>query len=353
MLCKTHFYAVAVLAGSFFILGARAAEAPPANGADAKTKALEERVQALEKRLADMESRATAPSRRGWKDNTDELFERMRREMMESGGAFDWNNMFGQNPGLRPQAGRKPMLGVGVDQVSDELKTRYKNEVKEGAFVVSVYPDSPAQKAGILEGDAITQFDGKSVTTPQALIEAVKAATKGEHEVLVSRRGESLMLKVKLASDEPPGLGLDPLRKRDGALNRSRTEIHVSALELSDTLAKDLKLSDDQKKKMNDILANHAKALSDEFSQNSKSTHRRGDVFGFTVNGNLTELAKKHADDAAKDLAGVLSPEQLKEWNDYRTTHSSVSFSQSMQMGEGFPGGQPFKLEEDEEKVTF
>ncbi len=359
MLCKLPFQTALVFAGSLWMLGANAGEAPPSNDADAKTRALEERVRVLEKRVAEMEARATqqnpVPAKRfGWTDNADELFDQMRREMMQNGGAFDLNNLFGQNPApaRRAAPGRKQMLGVGVDQVSDELKTRYKNEVKEGAFIISIYPNSPAERAGILVGDAITAFDGKQIADPQSLIDAVKTASKGDHEVVVTRRGESLMLKVHLTSQDPAPLGLDPNFKRDGpgAGARSRTDIHVSALELPGELAKELKLSDDQKKKMNDILATHAKALSDEFEQSSQATQRNGGVFSFSMQGNLNELAKKHADNAAKDLASVLNAEQLKQWNDYRSTHSSVSFSQSMQMN-GAPGNAP--AQEDDETISF
>ncbi len=148
MMCSKHFHSALALAGILSIASVSAETAAPETGADTKTKALEERVRVLEKRLADMEARlgqfgqmnqmgqAAPPTRRFEMNpnNPDDIFERMRREMDNGQGTFDWDNLFGQNSApkqLRGLGGRKPCLGVGVETASDELKERFKNEVKE------------------------------------------------------------------------------------------------------------------------------------------------------------------------------------------------------------------------------
>ena len=328
-----------------------AAEQAP-NEPDAKTKALEERVKQLEKRLAEIEANegkgfTNAPlGGPGFQqDDFNKLFEQMRRQMMENGGRFGLNapgmppNMgpnFGLGlggPGMR-NMGHKPALGVGVDELSEELKTRFKNNIKEGAFVLSVYPGSAAEKAGITVGDAITSFDDKPITGPKALIDAVKGANKGTHSIMLARHGELLKVNVDLEphavaqieNDENEFFNGGPAI---GGNMKARTELHVSSLEMTDDLAKNLNLNDAQRTKMSGILATHAKALSDEISKGQPAASG----FAFTLNGDIAEKAKQHGDLAAKDLAGVLNAEQLKKWNDYRNSNSSISFSQSIQRG--------------------
>ncbi len=330
-------WVIAVLFGAIMASSVSAAEqSPPPNDADAKTKVLEERVKQLEKRIADMEANeakglSSTPKRFNFQqDDFNKMFDQMRKQMMENSVPFGQDAPMPQVPGIMRHA-RKPALGVGVDEVSDELKTRFKNDVKEGAFVLNVYPNSTAEKAGITVGDAITSFDGKPIAHPKALIDAVKNAAKGTHEIMLSRHGEILKFKVELNSPDAAVLNENPLLPGVGNGDKKmRTELKVSALEMTDALAKDLGLSNDQKRKMSDILTNHAKALSEEFSKSNISANHG---FGFSITADLSALATKHADNAAKELAGVLKDDQLKKWNDYRATHSSISFSQSMQMG--------------------
>lgn len=55
----------------------------------------------------------------------------------------------------------RPFLGVSYRMVTPELAQR--NELPEGAYVLSVVPGSSAATAGIQEGDIITEFDGKKL----------------------------------------------------------------------------------------------------------------------------------------------------------------------------------------------
>lgn len=355
-------WVIALFFGAIMASGASAAETTtPPTDADAKTKALEERVKQLEKRIADMEAYeakglAMTPKRFDFQqDDFNKMLDQMRKQMMENGVPFGREMPVPQTPGIMRHA-RKPALGVGVDEVSDELKTRFKNDVKEGTFVLSVYPNSAAEKAGVQIGDAITSFDGKPIANPKALIDAVKNAAKGTHELMLARHGEMLKLKVDLAAQDAAALNENPLLPGVGNGDKKmRTELRVSALEMTDSLANDLGLSSDQKKKMSDILANHAKALTEEFSKSNIASTNPG--FGFSITADLSEMAKKHADNAAKELSGVLKDDQLQKWNDYRATHSSISFSQSMQMGSlGLDprtyGVEPL-VEEEAETVKF
>jgi S1-C subfamily serine protease len=71
--------------------------------------------------------------------------------------------------------------------------------VNEGAYVSDVAEESPAERAGIEEGDVIVSFAGKPITESDELVRAVKKAPTGEPvEVVLNRAGEKKTLSVKL-----------------------------------------------------------------------------------------------------------------------------------------------------------
>jgi S1-C subfamily serine protease len=71
-----------------------------------------------------------------------------------------------------------------------------------GAIVGVVSADSPAAKAGLAERDVITEIDGKKVTNPQTVIEAVQAKKIGDAVTLKIVRGtETKEMKVTLAEN--------------------------------------------------------------------------------------------------------------------------------------------------------
>lgn len=67
----------------------------------------------------------------------------------------------------------------------------------EGLSVGEVLPGSPAEKAGLKEGDVVVSIGGKELDEPEAVVDLVRA-NKGKPLALVVRRdGEEVKLKVK------------------------------------------------------------------------------------------------------------------------------------------------------------
>ena len=65
-------------------------------------------------------------------------------------------------------------IGVNARDVSTEEGQRAKLSPPQGAYVTSVDQDSPAQKAGIMTGDIIVEFDGEHVRSARQLSRLVR-----------------------------------------------------------------------------------------------------------------------------------------------------------------------------------
>ncbi len=95
--------------------------------------------------------------------------------------------------------GNGTRLGVMLEDVTSRLKSREKLSVDEGAYVSDVVEESPAEKAGIQEGDVITSFDGKAIKDAQDLTLAVKHASSDTPVAIAITRGaEKKSVNVKL-----------------------------------------------------------------------------------------------------------------------------------------------------------
>ena len=121
----------------------------------------------------------------------------------------------------------RPWLGVQVVSVTPELKERLELPVGEGAYVVEVFPESPAAGAGLrgggrdrwgeptAGGDVVTALDGRATPGADALVAALAGKAPGDTVTLTVRRGEeTLELRVTLgewpeaqqASSRPRGV---------------------------------------------------------------------------------------------------------------------------------------------------
>ena len=88
-------------------------------------------------------------------------------------------------------------LGVRLQGLDDMTKSAFK--VKKGALVSDVVEESPAEKAGVEEGDVITSYDGKEVQDIKDLVEMVGTTKPGKKVNLdVMRKGKKKTLKVKI-----------------------------------------------------------------------------------------------------------------------------------------------------------
>jgi len=92
----------------------------------------------------------------------------------------------------------RPFLGVRYRMISQDLALL--NDVPQGAYIVEVVENSPADKAGIKEGDIITKFDGQPVKEKDGGLAKLIAQKKvGESvKLTIWRDGEQREITVNL-----------------------------------------------------------------------------------------------------------------------------------------------------------
>jgi hypothetical protein len=120
--------------------------------------------------------------------------------------------------GLGPMV-RRGYLGVGLTEMTPELRTHFGAPENAGVLVSSVEPGSPADKAGLQVGDILAQIDGKDVKSSWDVRARVRDFEEGQQVPLeVWRDGKVQTLSAAISLRERPELDMGPLfmRHRDG-----------------------------------------------------------------------------------------------------------------------------------------
>lgn len=106
-------------------------------------------------------------------------------------------------------------LGVIIQEISDELASKFKLEDSRGALVSDVVKDGPAQAAGLKRGDVIVEFDGMRIGKMNELPRLVaerRPGTKVMVEIL--RDGKTQTFTVTLGTlPDDAGTGGAPVQE--------------------------------------------------------------------------------------------------------------------------------------------
>ena len=88
-------------------------------------------------------------------------------------------------------------LGVMIQNISPELADEFKLKDTKGALISDVVPNGPAAKAGLKDGDVVTDFNGQPVTDSRRLQLAVAETAPGSSVKLeILRDGEKKTVDV-------------------------------------------------------------------------------------------------------------------------------------------------------------
>jgi Do/DeqQ family serine protease len=94
-------------------------------------------------------------------------------------------------------------LGVAIQPVTEEIAASFGLDKAKGALIAEVMAGSPAEKAGLKQGDILVTFDGKEVKDARQLQLAVAEAAVGRQVVAeIFRDGRMQKVNLQLASGD-------------------------------------------------------------------------------------------------------------------------------------------------------
>ncbi len=110
-------------------------------------------------------------------------------------------------------------LGVGIQDLTDELKEYYGVDADSGVLISQVYEGDPADKGGIRVGDVVIEVDGTKVDSSRELSAMIAGLPVGKKTAItVVRDGREKNLKVTLGKRDDDVARADAGGRNDGRL---------------------------------------------------------------------------------------------------------------------------------------
>ena len=137
-------------------------------------------------------------------------------------------------------------IGVEIGEVTEDLAKAFERDNEEGALVSRVREDSPAERAGLEQGDIILSFNGKEIKETRNLPREVAKSKVGKtYPLEVWRAGKKKKLKITTeafpSDDELAG---NP-SSREEVEPKSDEQLGAELSELSDELRVRYRLPND------------------------------------------------------------------------------------------------------------
>ncbi len=132
-------------------------------------------------------------------------------------------------------------LGVQIQRVDRDLAESFGLDRSAGALVTRVFADSPADKAGLEEGDIIVEFGGRAIDLSSDLPQVVGRIKAGsETSMDVVRNGELLEIAVKVGELDAQTPLAQSVQPRSPAENRLGIQVRALADDEKTELAADV-----------------------------------------------------------------------------------------------------------------
>ena len=128
-------------------------------------------------------------------------------------------------------------LGVGIQEVTPELAKSFGLKEERGALVAQVFKETPAEQAGIEQGDVIVEFDGKQINSSRDLPQIVASTPAGKNvSIKIVRNGKTITKEIKIAEMQGKTTGVveAPTGKKLG----------IAVQDITPELARELGLKD-------------------------------------------------------------------------------------------------------------
>jgi serine protease Do len=109
-------------------------------------------------------------------------------------------------------------LGVGIQDISEEVAEYYGIKEKKGVLVTEVFPDDPADVAGIKPKDIILSVNGKTVDSARQLTGMIADTRVNDTiQIKINRNGKTRTIDVKIAKREETKISKRGVQKQEEA----------------------------------------------------------------------------------------------------------------------------------------
>jgi len=130
-------------------------------------------------------------------------------------------------------------LGVGIQNLTKELKEYYGMKDGEGVLVTQVFPDDPAAKAGIEPKDIILEINGHKVKTSRELSRMIaEASIEQKVDIVLLRKGSKKNFNIQLSKRKDTEIA----SRNDET--RKKTEFGIALSNLTPEIARQFNLKD-------------------------------------------------------------------------------------------------------------
>jgi serine protease Do len=95
-------------------------------------------------------------------------------------------------------------IGIGIQNLTPELRKQFGVSGEEGVLINKVFPEGPANKAGLKIGDIVKEIDGQKVRNSRDLVQHVLRKEVGQEvRLVIIRDGKETTIPVK--TEQMPG----------------------------------------------------------------------------------------------------------------------------------------------------
>ena len=101
----------------------------------------------------------------------------------------------------------RPWLGVALYTVDPSVAKANNLSVDKGALIVEVVSGSPAEAAGLKEGDIVIRFSDKEITNADDLVQAIHDCQIGQRVEVTFVRGKDTKITLAQLIESPPPWG--------------------------------------------------------------------------------------------------------------------------------------------------